>query len=117
MPNRYFGFNLYYREWFYDETEFHHSTGSFSVSSCFFKSEFSHIIGLGTCYGWQVTAGKHATFDFYIGAGAYYRNGRIYEIVIVNWPGISYQKLYHQSGIFPSLQSGMKIGFRWGKRV
>ena len=86
------------------------------------RERAAHVIGLGLNYGWQLTAGKHLTFDFYLLGGVYYRHGKItehsggYHPYGPTYGIVTYPFVYHQSGWFPSLQSGVKVGVRFGHR-
>jgi hypothetical protein len=123
-PNRYIGIKAFYRYFSYDQKAvgiyilYHDSAPVYAI-----QSETSNVMGFSLIYGWQFTAFKLLNFDFYLGLGAFKREGNITEYSggfhgyeYSQGIPVEYPNSYYVSAWFPSFQGGVKMGIRFGKR-
>lgn len=122
-PNRYIGFNAFFKDISYS----HRIVRIDSYREQYLpdvvreQSEHSQVLGCATILGWQTTLKNNLCMDFFLGIGTYFRWGDLTTFsydgtIIQSWHYINYNSQYNQPFVvLPSLQAGMKIGFRFGK--
>ncbi|MEI6766045.1 MAG: hypothetical protein WCM76_10410 [Bacteroidota bacterium] len=124
-PNRYISLKGFYRDLYYKNRNVAVQLRGYHDEGYLFamQNETGYTYGFALLYGWQRTIFRHIGLDYYFGLGAFYRSGKITELSggdhrSDSYFGIAtaYPRTYTQSAWFPSLQGGIRIGYRWSLR-